>query len=221
MSLFGEFRVPAEAFALHATLQALPEIVVEIDRVVAAEDRLTPYFWIADGEPDEIAAATDDDPSIRNLRRLDEFDETTLYRAEWTENIETLVYAYTNVGATILEATGEADEWILRMRFDDREQLTDFQEYCEREEISFELAQLHEITYPPTGARYGLTPKQNEALVTAWEMRYFESPHEASLSDVADELGIASSTLSERLRRAHDELIAHALVVSHPTELGD
>jgi predicted DNA binding protein len=220
MSLFGEFRVPAAEFALHATLQAVPDAVVEIDRVVAAEDRLTPYFWISDGDPDEVADATKSDPSVQNLRRLDEFEDTILFRAEWTENIETIVYAYTNVGATILEATGEADEWILRMRFDDRDQLNDFQEYCNEEDIYFDLTQLHEITFPRTGSRYGLTPKQNEALVTAWEMGYFESPREASLTEVADSLGIAPSTLSGRLRRAHDELIADALVVTHPSELG-
>jgi predicted DNA binding protein len=220
MSLFVEFHVPAEEFALHDTLQAVPDTVVEIDRVVAADDRLTPYFWISDGDPEEVAAATEDDPSVRGLRRLDEFEETVLFRAEWTENIETLVYAYTNVGATILEASGEADEWILRMRFDDRDQLTDFQEYCNEMNIRFELSQLHEITYPRTGARYGLTPKQNEALVRAWEMGYFESPRESSLTDVADDIDIAPSTLSGRLRRAHAELIADALVVTHPSELG-
>lgn len=220
MSLFGEFHVPSDAFALQYTLRTVPETVVEIDRVVAAENRLTPYFWISDGDPDEIAAAIEDDPSVMNLRQLDEFEETILYRAEWTENIETIVYAYTNVGATILEAKGEAEAWILRMRFDDRDQLDDFQEYCNEEDISFELTQLHEITYPRTGARYGLTPKQNEALVTAWEMGYFESPREASLETVAENLEIAPSTLSERFRRAHDELIAHALVVTDPSEVG-
>lgn len=106
------------------------------------------------------------------------------------------------------------------MRFDDRSQLSDFQEYCDQEDISFELTQLHEITYPRTGARYGLTPKQNEALVTAWEMGYFETPRESSMAEVAENLEIVTSTLSERLRRAHDGLIAHALVVTHPSELG-
>jgi predicted DNA binding protein len=220
MSLFGEFHVPADAFALHDTLQAVPDAVVEIDRVVAAENRLTLYFWISEGDPEEIATAVRNDPSVRDLSRLDEFAETILYRAEWTENSETIVYAYTNVGATILEAKGEADEWILRMRFDDWDQLGDFQEYCNEEDISFELSQLHEITFPRTGPRYGLTPKQNEALVAAWEMGYFESPRNATLTAVAEELEVAPSTLSERLRRPHDGLIANALVVTDPSEVG-
>jgi hypothetical protein len=90
VSLFGEFRVPADAFALHHTLQAVSDPVVEIDRVVAAEDRLTPYCWVSGADPDEAAAATADDPSVRDPRRLDEFEGATLYRVEWTENIETL-----------------------------------------------------------------------------------------------------------------------------------
>lgn len=219
MSLFGEFHVPARAFALHSTLETVPDTVVEIDRVVAADELLTPYFWISEADPDEVEAAIRDDPSVKDLRRLDEFDETALYRAEWTANIEPLVYAYATIGATILEAKGEADEWVLRMRFDDRSQLDDFQAFCDREGISFELTELHEITFPQTGSRYGLTPKQNEALVTAWELGYFDPKGEASLADIAAELDVAQSTLSERLNRAYDTFVGNALVVTEPSDL--
>lgn len=53
----------------------------------------------------------------------------------------------------------------------------------------------------------GMTDCQREALRTAYEMGYFEIPRTASLNDIADELGITASSLSERLRRGQAHLV--------------
>lgn len=214
MSLFGEFRVPADAFALSATLRDVPEAVIEIERVVAVGDVLTPYFWVSGADPVPFEDALRDDPSVSNCRRLDEFDEATLYRADWTANVETIAYAYDEMDAVILEAIGEAEGWTLRLRFDDRGRLDGFREYCEDRGVSFDLRQLYEIAHPHSAGRYGLTDKQYEALDTAWEMGYFELPRAVDLADVAAELGISQQALSDRLRRAHDALVANTIRIT-------
>lgn len=219
MSLFAEFHVPSETFALHQTLQAVPDVVVVIERVVAAQQKLTPYFWVA-GETDAFEQAVANDPSITDLHRVDEFDDSSLYRGTWTQNVENIVYAYTELGATIVEATGQADEWELRIRFDDRAGLREYRNYCEREHIPFALTGLYEIQHERSGAQFGLTPKQHEALTTAWEWGYFKVPREASLDEIADQLGITKQALSERIQRAIDTFVANALEVTPPSELG-
>lgn len=216
MSLFGEFHVPSEVLALHDTLRDRPDVVVDIERVIATEELLTPYFWVAADDLDTFESAAESDPSVGELRRLDAFDEATLYRGEWTENVETIVYAYLTVGAAILEATGQSGEWELRMRFDDRASLGEFREYCREQGVPFELARLYDVTEPESGRQYGLTPKQYEALTTAWEMGYYDSPREVTLTEIAGELGISEQSLSDRLRRGYEQFIRHALVVSSP-----
>lgn len=213
MSLFGEFHIPAEEFALNYTLDQLPEMEVEIERVVATDELLTPYFWVTGGDFDAFEAVIENDPSIRDLRRLDDFERSTLFRADWTENIDTIVYAYTQVGGTVLEASGQYDEWNLCMRFDTYENLHRFQDYCNEQEIPFQLGQLHELTQPRTGSQYGLTPKQYDALVTAFEMGYF-SDGKVTQADIAEELDITPQSLSERLHRGYQTLIEQTLVVS-------
>jgi hypothetical protein len=52
-----------------------------------------------------------------------------------------------------------------------------------------------------------LPSEQLETLETAYTMGYFEVPREASATDVADELGVAQSTMSERLRTAEQNLL--------------
>lgn len=56
-----------------------------------------------------------------------------------------------------------------------------------------------------------LTDRQHEALVTAYEMGYFERPKRANASEVAAELDIAQSTLTEHLVTAQHKLLADIL----------
>ena len=215
MSLFGEFYVPAGSFALEYTLGELPETVIEIERIVATDEVITPYFWVTTDDLETFESAVDADPSIDDLRRLDTFDRATLYRADWTDNTDAVVYAYTQVGAPILEASSQDDEWRIEMRFDDHERLEQFTRYCTEADIPFRLTKLHEIAKPHTANAQGLTNRQYEALVTAHEVGYFTSST-VTLAEVADELDITTQSLSELLHRGYDTLIANTLVVTGP-----
>lgn len=217
MSLFTEFDLPASAFALETTLDALPEAVIEVERVVASEELLTPYFWVANVSGEAFEEATASDPTVRELRRLDTFEEAILYRAEWTMNPESVVNAYTRVGAVILDATGQRDAWEVQMRFDDRDQLSEFQNHCVENDISFQIRRLYEVSHPHTGRQFGLTEKQHEALVKAWKAGFFESPAKTTLDSVADEIGISQQALSQRMRKGYDALIANTLLTEPPS----
>lgn len=82
---------------------------------------------------------------------------------------------------------------------------------------TFDLDSVGEVEY--TGEPLGsgtlsevlvtkLTDEQLEVLETAYEMGFFVVPREASADDIAAELGIAASTLSERLRTAQENLLS-------------
>lgn len=216
MSIFTEFDLPASEFALEETLAAYPEAVLEIERVVASEEILTPYFWVSNISAADFESATKIDPTICNLRQLDAFEETYLYRAEWADDLNSVVEAYTKVGAVILDATGQRDIWEVQMRFDDRHQLNAFHAFCAAHDIHFELKRLYEVSQPHTGRQYGLTEKQHEALVRTWKAGFFESPAETTLAAVADELGISQQALSQRMRSGYDSLIANTLLTEPP-----
>lgn len=218
MTIFGEFHVPSEAFALHRTLQRVPDTAIEIERVVASKERLTPYFWVVSDDLAAFEDAASDDPSVSDLRELDVYDSSALYRAEWTRNVEAIAFAYTNVGAIIIEAAGKAEAWELQIRFDDRRRLDEFRDYCADEDIQFALNRLYDESQPRSGAAFGLTEKQAEALLTAWERGYFEVPRQVTLAEVAEELAISKESLSKRLRRGNDALVTNALHVTAPDD---
>lgn len=52
-----------------------------------------------------------------------------------------------------------------------------------------------------------VTDKQREAIRTAYELGYYETPRRADLADVADELGVTRSAASQRLNAVASKLV--------------
>lgn len=63
----------------------------------------------------------------------------------------------------------------------------------------------------PTGVHDTLTHRQREVVRTAYEMGYYEIPRRVSTVDVAAELELDQSTVSEHLQRAEHNLLTHVL----------
>ncbi|GAB3672188.1 helix-turn-helix domain-containing protein [Halopiger thermotolerans] len=219
MSIIAEFSVNSDDLALNHALTEAPHMVVEIEQVVATmEDKVMPYFWVSGGDHDEFEAAFENDETVTNVAPIDEVDDARLYRAEWTQNVESIVYAYVELGATILQAIGRDENWELRMRFDDRESLSKFQTYCEDNGIAFDLNRIQDQEQPMASAQYDLTTKQRETLVTALEEGYYEVPQAVSMTELADRMGVSQQALSKRFHAAHENLITSTLTFSHPDD---
>ena len=91
--------------------------------------------------------------------------------------------------------------WTFRLRALDREALRRFRRTCEDHGVAFTVRR---VTHGPaeTTDRYGLTDKQREALVLAFDEGYFEGPREVSLTELADHVGISRQAYTRRLQRA-------------------
>lgn len=63
----------------------------------------------------------------------------------------------------------------------------------------------------PTAVQDVLTDRQREVVYTAHGMGYYEIPRRVSSVDIAAELGLDQSTVSEHLQRAERNLLKHAL----------
>lgn len=218
MSIIAEFSVPSAEFALHETLVAVPEMVVEVERVVAHEpDRIMPLFWTRGDNHADFEDAAADDPSVERITKLDEADDAVLYRAEWVENVETVAYAYTETGATILEATGQNERWNVQMRFDDEDALSTFRAYLDENDHPFSLDALYR-QHQPTTDGHDVTTPQREALLAALDAGYYNVPRDDTMDEVAADLGISQQALSKRLRRGHCNLVETTLADAHPDD---
>lgn len=218
MSIIAEFTVRADQFALSETLSKVPDMIVEIERVVThGPEQIMPYFWTTEGDYDQFETAAAEDPSIEHLEKIDEVENAALYRANWVQNAELVIYAYTEIDARLLEATGQNDQWTLQLRFDDQEGVDQFRDYIKQNEFNIDLHRIYAPTHPASEAHQGLTKTQRETLIEGLRSGYYEIPREMTPKELAEKFGISQQALSMRFRRGHRALVENAFTVS-PTE---
>lgn len=211
MATVVEFRSPALEFPLGSVFESLPEVTVELERLIPHETLIIPYFWVRGVETDEIEGAFDMDEGLVNIRLIDSVEDEYLMRAEWEQEYVGILTALAENELTVLSGIGTKEGWQFEVRGETREAIGEFRTYCQERDIQIDITTVHALL-AVHGERYELTDTQREALVSAYEMGYFDSPRVASLEDVADRLGITQQSLSSRLRRGHRRLISATLI---------
>ncbi|WP_368410252.1 helix-turn-helix domain-containing protein [Halorussus vallis] len=214
ISVLAEFVFPADEFVLADTLTAVPDMHIEIQRVVAGEERVTPYFWASGGDFAAFEQAIRGDSTIQEVLTLkDGQGDERFYRVAWKSNPPDLLSALSEAKATILEAVrDDGSKWRLKILFPDQDALSAFHDFCAENGIQFEVERIYHSENPQEEAEYGVTEEQQEALVAAFEADYFRVPRDVTLTELADELGISRNALSARLRRGQHNLLSRTLV---------
>jgi hypothetical protein len=205
--------LPATRFALSHTLDALPGVAFECERIIESDNgALMPLVWVRGVSEAALAAALAQDETVEDATLVASFDDELLYRIAWVDELGVILRMLTNAEATILSAVGRGDEWRLRLMFPDRDSLTTTHEFCRAHGLDFHIESIRDMDGHPAG-RHGLTDEQYDALVHAVRHGYYDVPKRVSLCDLADGLGISHQALSERLRRGVATLVSDALLV--------
>lgn len=210
MSIVADFSVPVEAFCLGETLSSDPGCTVELDRLVAHNpDYVMPFVWLVGGDRRDFEEAMADDPTVETATVTDAFDTTCLYQIDWADVVSDRLVVILDHEGVILEARGTADGWRLWVRFGSRTHFTEFQDHFER----FGEVTLHEMTRQgtPGGAQYGVSDKQREALLAAFDAGYYDVPSSSSGEDIAEQLDVSQQAVSNRLRRGMYALVRNTL----------
>ena len=205
--------VPADEFALDHSLETLPNLRFEIERIVSTGDKaVMPLLWIRGASREEVEETLENDPTVDNVTLLGDFDDEWLFQMEWVGHVDLIVQMLTNSEATILDAVGHRDVWKLRVLYPRRSLFSKTHEFCDEHGLGFEVESIRELDGEPAG-RYGLTTEQYDVLATAAEMGYFEVPRSVTLQELAEEFDVSHQAVSERLRRATNALVHDTLFV--------
>jgi predicted DNA binding protein len=191
----------------------LPDVTVQLERVVPDANGVVPYFWVRGTETDAIVAQFSAHPGVTDIQFVDDVNGEYLMRCQWVSQHDSVLDALIDPEVVLLSAVGAGEKWTFEIRGESREAIATFRDYCHGHEIPITLTELHALQ--PLEAQHELTEKQREALILAFERGYFESPRETTLQEVADELGITQQSLSSRLRRGNRRLIEEALIESY------
>ena len=114
----------------------------------------------------------------------------------------------------------DADELQLRVRVSDIESVRDVLDQLATLDATVDPQELS-VVDPTADSTVevdvgAVTPKQLEALELACVRGYYSQPRECDLADLADELDVSTSAVSQRLRAAESRLIVSSLEAIRP-----
>ena len=211
MATEASFTVPSDQFPLGTVFEQLPDVSVELERIIPARDVVIPYFWVRGTAVDDIDGAFSEHPGVKGIQFIDSVEAEYLLRVEWAVDYDDVLTTLTETHVTLIEAVGTNTEWTFDIRGDTRADLADFQSRCQEMGIPITLTELHALTPVETATEAALTDTQQEALVLAYELGYFESPREVTMQEIGDELGITEQAVASRLRRGIKHILGQTL----------
>lgn len=213
MGIIVDVTVPTEEFSVGEILVMDDRTRIVLECVVPLGKRAIPFVRVFNG-PERFESTVRNDPSVEEIRRVDEYDEEILYAIEWDIESETLFEGISENRGTLLEARGRRDVWSFEVRFESHDDLSDFQQYCRENAIPIDVNAVYNPTKPEGGPWYGLTRAQRAALRAAVTGGYYSIPREMTTKDLAAEFDISDQAIMERLRRAIVNLVTNTLLVA-------
>jgi predicted DNA binding protein len=212
MSSILEVSIDSEDFVLGRTLNVDFDVTITLEEVIPTGNRAMPYFWVSGNSLAEFEESIEADPTVEAIHQHLRLSESALYRAQWAEQVQSLLYSIAEEEGTILDGVGSSGTWQFTLRFPSRDSLSNFRRRCSDLSIDLDVKRVYSVSADQIDMEYGLTAKQRETLITALEQGYFQVPRESTQQELAESLGIQSSSASETLRRAMAELIANTLL---------
>lgn len=220
MGFIAEYEITCECLPLVGVAATAPDATLDVDLQPNHGRRPPLIVHVTHENPAVVERAFEAESFVAEYTLVGRTDETRRYQvlpavgmeAQLGDQIENLseLRALATSDAIIDRIRVTPTGWVQKGWFADKAVLDEFRTFWQHNgEFS-----LRRLTHDgeTTEIQSGLTDPQREALRTAYKMGYFEIPQTTSLNEIAGELGITASSLSERLRRAHTHLVETALI---------
>lgn len=195
---------------LMPTIETHPDVTIRYEYSATAAQNDLCFVSVFGGEYDAIEETMVDDHTVSNPTHVATFENRAIYRITVETELDLLPEKCAAYGVFVFRITSGEGDWMVRTHMPDRDALTAFQDYCRSHSISFRMTQLYDSMVSDDGT-YFLTEQQHEILSMAYYAGYYEIPRAVSQDYLAEKLGISTSAVSQRHRRAVAELIAATL----------
>lgn len=209
MGLTAEFRLLSEEVELVDVVRAVPDCTITIeynDQTFAGP--IVTLIRVVGRSLDAVETALENADYVQELALISDDGLVRVYHlvldGPWRAEMDEITF-----NKTLIERVRVTkDGWQLKQQFANRDELAAYRDSCLRAGADFRLDRLYESgstseTIP------GVSEKQREALLAAYEAGYFTVPRQTSLEEIAAELGISQSALAERLHRGQSHLLEH------------
>ncbi|MFQ3284794.1 MAG: putative DNA binding protein [Natronomonas sp.] len=198
--------IPAEMWIANASAEH-PEVTFRVISTQYDDGTATGLFEIEGGDVVEVLAGANDAPEITGLDLLWNDGSKTVVQLETDK--PALLRPVSRAGVPLRTPFVIADgvaSWEVSASDDKLSALTD-----ELDELGITYDVESVQSFPNPDEDPLLTPRQREALATAFEAGYYDTPREATQAAVAGSLGITKATCSDLLHRAEGKLVERCI----------
>jgi hypothetical protein len=225
MAAITEIKFAHEDGALADTLGELPQLDVRVVPETGTDPERDLYVLTFDNVEDStVKGVLMEDHTVSTVEPMPEFGDRNLWGVEFSAGAQLMAPRVTRQGGFVIDARSAEPNspprgWQERWLMPDRQSVHEIWQDARADGFQFEVLDVNrgDAIDSPYGARNVLTEHQRRALLRAYDMGYFAEPRNASLEDVADELGYSPSAVSGRLKRGLKSLVEATLVVNRRT----
>lgn len=177
-------------------------VEAELRRMIPLGDAVAPLISIRNRRGTDSEAVVRGSPNVREAHLLESESEGELFAVEWSESVEDTLGVIDESGGILLNARGSNRGWELEIQFERRDNLRQLLDEYERSGVETTVNRISERATPEKTLPTGVTPLQRGTLRRAYRRGYFEIPRAVTLEELAEEEGVSSQAISERIRRA-------------------
>ncbi|WP_458209789.1 helix-turn-helix domain-containing protein [Haladaptatus sp. NG-SE-30] len=210
--IVAEVSLSGADLLLSPTLKAAPENSVRTEYMTATTPRYL-FISVVGDTFDKFERELQCDHTVADPVLVETYDGRRVYRLEPISDVKLIAPRHPDLNARILDVESSNGEWNVRMQLPNREALVSFREYCLINDVTFHVNQLANTADREEYDVVGLTESQKQLLRMAYERGYYEIPRRIAQDELARELDISTSAISQRLRRDTEQLIGSTFAV--------
>jgi len=215
MTLIAKIHVSHPDLVCSDVLRAFPDASVSLDYQTVAEPGTEFLFLrVATEDFEAFERELRRDHTVEDPKLVAMFADHRVYRVRVLTSLEIVPSRCTALGARVIEVGNENDGWNVRLHLLTRDALDALREYCHENDVTYQVHELGTADSLSDQYAFGLTEQQRTTLLLAYDSGYYDVPRQVSQNNLAGELGISKSAVSQRLRRAMALLVENTLASS-------
>jgi len=199
---------------------AIPGGAISIQRLHSVDGGCRAVVWVDVADQDAIETALAVDETVGPVSHVGPEADGNWYIVKTADApLTAMNRGFLTADGMLVRADLTDGDWVVQARFPDRSALLTFREDLVADGFDVEVKRMREDE-DEASTQFGVTDPQREVLLLALDRGYYTVPRNASLSDLASDLGISSQAASERLRRGTQTLVANTLAAPARPSIG-
>jgi predicted DNA binding protein len=205
--ILAVFRVQHPALGLTATVAHDASAVVHPIRGAGTDPKGNRHlFSIRSGDLGRFEEGLARDSTVDEFERVVELGDEAVYAIRYTDDAVLFSTEVPRVNGVVLEIENEGTAWRFKAWLPDRSAAQALWDFATEHDVDVELVRINEYGSVLEGS-FGLTEAQQEAVLAALDLGYFDEPRGVTLGELAEELDISEPSASRLVRRGLKRLV--------------